>query len=366
MDYFDGAVGPAGPAGKDGYTPVKGVDYFDGAVGPAGPAGKDGYTPVKGVDYFDGAVGPAGPAGKDGQRGTRYWFVQTAPRVNAITVNGVKPPYNQSLERIQAESGASDIIVGDMIVDQESYAYPVQIVSDDMGFVYMAERHSLKGESITITSVVESTEDGGENVVTFSDGTTLTVRNGSKGSPGEGGSGEGGVRPEYWPYIKSKDTSTTISGTYPVSNTVDEIYAAYSAGQSVVLRDFSDKSQYTNNRFYALRISSSECIFYRDEVESGKPTIRKQWKMSSSLYKGERAEYSEIAHIAPNPNALTINGKSYDGSKAVEINVEGGGGSVDAADDSEVLQALVDLDMLTAVGAADYVLTDENNNILEW
>ncbi|MBR5774832.1 MAG: hypothetical protein IKY42_01020, partial [Bacteroidaceae bacterium] len=150
------------------------------------------------------------------------------------------------------------------------------------------------------------------------------------------------------------------------SNTVDEIYAAYSAGRSVVLYDYSNKSDYIYNRFYALRITSSECIFYRDYVEPGKPTIRKQWKMSSNVYKGERAEYSEIAYIAPNPNALTINGKSYDGSKAVSITVEGGGGSVDAADDSEVLQALVDLDMLTAVGAADYVLTDENNNILEW
>ena len=25
-----------------------------------GPAGQDGYTPVKGVDYFDGEPGPAG------------------------------------------------------------------------------------------------------------------------------------------------------------------------------------------------------------------------------------------------------------------------------------------------------------------
>ncbi len=47
----------AGPAGKDGYTPQKGVDYFDG---------KDGYTPQKGIDYFDGKDGPIGPAGADG------------------------------------------------------------------------------------------------------------------------------------------------------------------------------------------------------------------------------------------------------------------------------------------------------------
>ncbi|MGM9642334.1 MAG: collagen-like protein, partial [Eubacteriales bacterium] len=43
------------------------------------------------------------------------------------------------------------------------------------------------GTSVTVESVSESTEDGGSNVVTFSDGNTLTVKNGSKGSTGEKG-----------------------------------------------------------------------------------------------------------------------------------------------------------------------------------
>lgn len=79
--------------GQDGYTPQKGIDYFDGSNGLdgkdgkdgvsithtwngtslsitsasgtsemdlRGPAGQDGYTPIKGVDYFDGEPGPAG------------------------------------------------------------------------------------------------------------------------------------------------------------------------------------------------------------------------------------------------------------------------------------------------------------------
>ena len=41
------------------------------------------------------------------------------------------------------------------------------------------------GTSVTVKSVSESTEDGGSNVVTFSDGTTLTVKNGSSGSASE-------------------------------------------------------------------------------------------------------------------------------------------------------------------------------------
>lgn len=38
----------------------KGEDGKDGKDGNPGPAGKDGYTPIKGVDYFDGAPGEDG------------------------------------------------------------------------------------------------------------------------------------------------------------------------------------------------------------------------------------------------------------------------------------------------------------------
>lgn len=41
------------------------------------------------------------------------------------------------------------------------------------------------GASVTVTNVTTSTADGGSNVVTFSDGKTLTVKNGSKGSIGK-------------------------------------------------------------------------------------------------------------------------------------------------------------------------------------
>ena len=40
------------------------------------------------------------------------------------------------------------------------------------------------GTSVTVKSVSESTEDGGSNVVTFSDGKTLTVKNGKTGADG--------------------------------------------------------------------------------------------------------------------------------------------------------------------------------------
>lgn len=43
------------------------------------------------------------------------------------------------------------------------------------------------GESVTITSISESSVDEGANIVNFSDGTSITVRNGSKGEKGDQG-----------------------------------------------------------------------------------------------------------------------------------------------------------------------------------
>lgn len=56
------------------------------------------------------------------------------------------------------------------------------------------------GTSVTVASVSTSAADGGSNVVTFSDGKTLTVKNGSQGDPGQDGapgySPERGI--DYW------------------------------------------------------------------------------------------------------------------------------------------------------------------------
>lgn len=41
---------------------------------------------------------------------------------------------------------------------------------------------SSGGSAIAITNVSESNADGGSNVVTFSDGTRLTIKNGNRGS----------------------------------------------------------------------------------------------------------------------------------------------------------------------------------------
>ena len=51
------------------------------------------------------------------------------------------------------------------------------------------------GESVTVESVTESDADGGENVVKFSDGKQLTVKNGRQGKPGSNGAN--GLSPTF-------------------------------------------------------------------------------------------------------------------------------------------------------------------------
>ena len=60
----------------------------------------------------------------------------------------------------------------------------VLVVHDDGGVVIGVSIVGKDGASVTVKSVTESTESGGSNVVTFSDGKKLTVKNGKNGESG--------------------------------------------------------------------------------------------------------------------------------------------------------------------------------------
>lgn len=72
-----------------------------------------------------------------------------------------------------------------------------------------------KGDSVSITSISESAADGGSNVVTFSDGNTLTVKNGRKGSSSGGDSGSGSSGSLI---VTDTDTDTTYTLTLKLTN----------------------------------------------------------------------------------------------------------------------------------------------------
>lgn len=76
------------------------------------------------------------------------------------------------------------------------------------------------GTSVTVARVNTSSEDGGSNVVTFSDGKTLTVKNGSKGS--DGAPGKDGYTPvagkDYWTASDKQIIVNDVLAALPVYN----------------------------------------------------------------------------------------------------------------------------------------------------
>lgn len=79
------------------------------------------------------------------------------------------------------------------------------------------------GTSVTVKSVSESSSDGGNNVVTFSDGNTLVVKNGTKGTKGDkGDKGDDG-------------TGVTILGSYSSESELRANHPTGSVGDSYLV-----------------------------------------------------------------------------------------------------------------------------------
>ena len=114
---------------------AKASGEFDGKDGADGSNGKDGQD---------------GSAGKDGISVTHSWNGTT------LTVTSASGTSSADLKGEKGDTGATGSAGKD-------------------------------GTSVTVSNVSTSTADGGSNVVTFSDGKTLTVKNGSKGSKGDKG-----------------------------------------------------------------------------------------------------------------------------------------------------------------------------------
>lgn len=247
-DGQDGAPGAPGAPGKDGVdgkTPVKGVDYFDGKDG------QDGYTPVKGRDYFDGADGRDGVDGKAAtvrigmvttlEPGSNATVSNVGTSTDAVLNFGIPrgadgeggggsgesgdDGFSPIAKVTQTSTGATITItdkdgtttatvsngkdgakgdtgdpgapgVSPTVTTSKSGKVTTITIKDAAGTKTAtvtdgadgADGASGKdGTSVTVKNVSTSSADGGSNVVTFSDGKTLTIKNGSKGSTGSTG-----------------------------------------------------------------------------------------------------------------------------------------------------------------------------------
>lgn len=146
---------------------IQGTQGIQGPQGPQGPKGDQGETGKSAYEVAveNGYVGTvtdwlASLVGEDGNDGKSAYKIAVENGYN-----GTETEWLVSLVGSKGEKGETG----------------------PQGETGATGAAGADGTSVTVSSVYESAVDGGENIVTFSDGKTLTVKNGSKGSQGEKG-----------------------------------------------------------------------------------------------------------------------------------------------------------------------------------
>lgn len=205
-----GNVEVEGNNGADGFSPTVSVTPITGGRRIT-IEDKNG---TKTVDVMDGTDGKDGAKGADG-KGIKS-FARTSGNGAPGTTDTYTVTYTDNTTSTFAVYNGKDGVDGKDGKDGKDGA---------------------SGESITVTEVESSTEDGGENIVHFSDGSSVVILNGSKGSAGRGiksiaKTGVSGTTDTYT--ITYTDNTTS---TFTVTNGRDG-----ADGKDYVLTD-ADKSE---------------------------------------------------------------------------------------------------------------------------
>jgi lysophospholipase L1-like esterase len=151
---------------------------------------------AKASGEFDGKDGSNG---KDGVSATHSWngttlIVTSASGTSSADLKGDKGDKGDSIKGDAGADGVSPTVsvsksgkVTTVSITDKNGTKTATINDGADGAAGSNGSNGKDGTSVTVKSVSESTADGGSNVVTFSDGKTLTVKNGSKGSTGAAG-----------------------------------------------------------------------------------------------------------------------------------------------------------------------------------
>lgn len=125
--------------------------------------------------------GPQGIEGKQGEKGDAFTYEDFTAEQLAL------------LKGVTGDTGAQGLSAYEVWLNEGNSGTEADFIASLEGL------DGQDGTSVTITSTSESSEDNGSNTVTFSDGKTLTIKNGSKGSQGnkgdKGDTGEAGSTP---------------------------------------------------------------------------------------------------------------------------------------------------------------------------
>lgn len=115
-------------------------------------------------------------------------------------------------------------------------------------------------------------------------------------------------------------TLTYDGNTVKPSHTSNEIYNLTQAGNAVLLR-------YGAKTFMPITIGDAKCVFENMSHESGAlGAVNSNYTTVTITADVVTIEDYNSQTVYPNPKPLTINGTSYDGSEAVNIDIAAGGG----------------------------------------
>jgi len=404
-----GDKGETGAQGPQGIQGIQGETGPQGEVGPQGPKGDKGDTGAqgpkgeKGDTGAQGKTGPQGPQGIQGLRGEKGEKGDTGPQgpagENAEGVLIVPFNYNQA-----CESGTYT-----NIMNARSAGRSVIAVNLGSGATYnyigVTKDRQDTGYSIPTFECVETGTDGKIKIIrTVQISNDNVARYYTQSDKGIANPHPlkltGAANAEY-------DGSAEVAVTIPddvfvvrftPNGDCDKTYGEISSAL------FAEKICIAINTFGNSALTCGGHLEDLDHPGVAVPTFFNAYFGSGTKIKKVEimqigadnvARYRERTNLGiANPKKLTINGTAYDGSEAVDLTIEGGtgGGSglpepegahmalvtdsdgnaweqvpaPQVVDDEEVLGALAENDLMVAVGDADGVLCDENNNIIEW
>ena len=344
---------------------------FDGPAGPAGPKGDTGETGPQ------GPVGPQGQKGPTGQRGTGLLPVTTAPDSYTTAVGGITPKYRLAVSTIKTQAGVTEVLLGDT-VRYSYYHYPIAYL--DASYAYFTTRVSIRGATgATGKTAYAYAQDGGyagteeeftqkmaeeipdalpnPKYLTFVDG--LSVNNVDYYD----GSQEKNLFLRKVIYIQITQNE---DGSWSASDEFQAIAELIGMGWPVccivdgvvcTLIEFDD-----TGLVFAITMALGDCFATYIVYITSDNSVEVEFAETTAL---------------PNPNALTINGVSYDGSEAVDMTIEGGGSGNSAPDYvrteaerlAKVVQARQNENTISAILSSDYHLPNAahvyHNQILE-
>lgn len=171
-----GGGGGTGAPGKSAYE-IAVAHGFEGSEA-------DWLASLKGEP---GEPGQPGGPGDPGQPGTSVTITSVTESDESGGENVVTFSDNKTLIVKNGKDGVGITGIDEMGGDATRTAYRINFT--DGTWYEFDVYHGEDGASVTIKSIEESSESGGSNVVTFSNGQTLTIKNGKDAEGGTGGAG---------------------------------------------------------------------------------------------------------------------------------------------------------------------------------